>query len=279
MSPLRPVDAWVNLNFALPDEPGYQVGYLFSGLAERIGRGTGGKELAAVMDENGVDRAVLTAGFLGRARQDLPALTRAVEDFPGRFVGSLVVDPRAGMEAVRIVRSAVTDHGVRLIRMLGYETQLPYDHAAYFPIYAACAELGVPVGLNVGIPGPLVAGAAQHPLAVDAVCAFFPELKVVLSHGGEPWPELCVKLLLKWPNLYYMTSAFSPRYIPAVIIDFVNTRGADKVMWASDYPVLDLGRSVEELADLPFRGEDRRAKFVRDNAMKLFFGAHGTADE
>jgi predicted TIM-barrel fold metal-dependent hydrolase len=267
----RPIDAWVNLNFDLPDDPRYRFEYLFPGLAERVGRGTASKDLVDVMDENGVERVVVTAGFQGKSRQDLPALARAVEEFPDRFAGSLVVDPRAGMEAVRIVRSAVTDHGVRLIRMLGYETQLPYDHAAYFPVYAVCAELGVPVGLNVGIPGPLVAGAAQDPFPVDSVCAFFPELKVVLSHGGEPWPELCVKLLLKWPNLYYMTSAFSPRYIPRPIIDFVNTRGAHKVMWASDYPVLDLARSVNELAEIPFRDEDRRAKFVRENALRLFF--------
>jgi predicted TIM-barrel fold metal-dependent hydrolase len=267
----RPVDAWMNLQFELPDDPRYRVGYLFSDLAERIARGTAGADLVAIMDEAGIDRAVLTAGFLGRSRLELPALARAVEDHPDRFAASLVVDPRTGMEAVRTVRSAVTDYGIRLIRMLGYETQLPYNHAAYFPVYATCAELGVPVGLNVGLPGPLVPGAAQDPMAVDEVCAFFPELKVVLSHGGEPWPELCVKLLLKWPNLHYMTSAFSPRYIPSAIIDFINTRGADKVMWASDYPVLSVERCLKEIAELPFRDEVRRGKFVRDNAIRLFF--------
>jgi predicted TIM-barrel fold metal-dependent hydrolase len=269
---VRPVDAWLNLNFALPDDPRYKVGYLFGGLADRIGAGTAAKDLVAVMDAAGVDRAVLTAGFLGQSRQDLPALAAAVRDFPDRFAASLVVDPRAGMEAVRIVRSAVTDHGVRLIRMLGYETQLPYDHAAYFPVYAACAELGIPVGLNVGIPGPLVPGAAQDPYALDAVCAFFPELRIIMSHGGEPWPEMCVKLLLKWPNLHYMTSAFTPRRIPAPVIDFINSRGADKVMWASDYPLLSLDRCVRELAELPLRDEERRVKFVRGNALAMFFG-------
>lgn len=275
----RPVDAWMNLQFELPDDPRYQVGYLFPDLAARIARGTAGADLVAVMDEAGIDRAVLTTGFLGRSRQELPALVRAVEDYPDRFAGSLVVDPRAGMEAVRTVRSAVTDHGVRLIRMLGYETQLPYNHAAYFPVYAACAELGVPVGLNVGLPGPLVPGAAQDPMAVDDVCAFFPELTLVLSHGGAPWPEVCVQLLLKWPNLHYMTSAFTPRHIPGAVIDFINTRGADKVMWASDYPVLSVERCLKEIAELPFRDEERRRKFVRDNALRLFFPGFRERDE
>lgn len=279
MLPVRPVDAWMNLHFALPDDPRYRVGYLFSGLADRISRGTSAADLITVMDEAGVERGVLTAGFLGQSRQDLPALAQAAGEFPDRFAASLVVDPRQGMEAVRIVRSAVSDHGVRLIRMLGYETQLPYDHAAYYPVYAACAELGVPVGLNVGIPGPLVPGAAQDPMALDAVCAFFPDLQIVMSHGGEPWPDLCVKLLLKWPNLHYMTSAFAPRHIPAPIIDFVNTRGADKVMWASDYPVMSLDRCVRELAGLPLKDDQRIAKFVRGNALRMFFGEKDADDK
>jgi predicted TIM-barrel fold metal-dependent hydrolase len=269
--PYGAVDAWVNLRFELPRDDRFEVGYLFPGVAERIARGTTPDDLVAAMDNAGVERAVLTAGFLGQAKQELPALRQAVDAYPDRFAGSVVVDPRTGLDAVRTVRSAIEDYDMRLIRMLGYETQLPYNHAAYFPVYAICAELGVPVGLNVGLPGPLVAGAAQHPLAVDEVCAFFPELKIVLSHGGEPWPDLCVKLLLKWPNLYYMTSAFSPKYVPKPVLDFLNTRGADKVMWASDYPVLDLERCLREVVELPIRDAERQRKFLRDNALSLFF--------
>jgi predicted TIM-barrel fold metal-dependent hydrolase len=270
--PYGAIDAWMNLHFQLPPDDRFEVGYLFAGVADRIAGGTAPDDLVTAMDKAGVERAVLTAGFLNRAKQDLPLLKEAVDAYPERFACSIVIDPRGGLDAVRTVRSAIEEYGVRMIRMLGYETQLPYNHAAYFPVYTVCAELGVPVGLNVGLPGPLVAGAAQDPFAVDEVCAFFPELKVVLSHGGEPWPDLCVKLLLKWPNLYYMTSAFSPKYIPRPIIDFLNTRGADKVMWASDYPLLDLERCLREVAELPIRDEERRRKFVRDNALNLLFG-------
>ena len=63
--------------------------------------------------------------------------------------------------------------------MLALETEIPYNDARYYPVYAKCAELGVPVGLNVGIPGTLWSLAKyQDPLAVDEVCAFFPELTV-----------------------------------------------------------------------------------------------------
>jgi uncharacterized protein len=92
-----------------------------------------------------------------------------------------------------------------------------------------------------------------------------------MQHGGEPWADLCVKLMLKWPNLYYMSSAFAPKHLPAEIVQFMNTRGAHKVMFASDYPLLDFERCLKEIAEMPFRDEERRRRFARDNAMALFF--------
>jgi predicted TIM-barrel fold metal-dependent hydrolase len=129
----------------------------------------------------------------------------------------------------------------------------------------------VPVGLNVGFPGPRVPSKYQDPLAVDDVAAFFPELTIILQHGGEPWVETCVKLMVKWPNIHYMTSAIAPKHIPAAIIDYANTRGGDRVMFASDYPLLTHDRCMNEVRALPFRDTDRFTKFVAANAQRLFF--------
>ena len=49
-----------------------------------------------------------------------------------------------------------------------------------------------------------------------------------MRHGGEPWDELACKLMLKYPNLYYMTSAFAPKHYPQTIVDYANSRGAEK---------------------------------------------------
>ena len=84
------------------------------------------------------------------------------------------------------------------------------------------------------------------------MCWFFPELKFVTRHGCEPWTDLAVKLMLKWPNLYYSTSAFAPKHYPKDIIDFANTRGADKVMYAGYFP---MGLSLERI----FERDARRA--------------------
>jgi len=111
---------------------------------------------------------------------------------------------------------------------------------------------------------------AQHVALLDEVCWFFPELKFVTRHGCEPWTDLAVKLMLKWPNLYYSTSAFAPKHYPSDIINYANTRGADKVMYAGYYAAgLTLDRIFSELPSVPFRDEVW-PKFLRENAQRVF---------
>jgi predicted TIM-barrel fold metal-dependent hydrolase len=90
-----------------------------------------------------------------------------------------------------------------------------------------------------------------------------------MRHGGEPWVDLCVKMLLKWPNLYYATSAFAPRHYPKAIIDFANTRGSEKIMYAGYWPTLSFERLFKELGELPLRDEVW-PKFLSENARRVF---------
>jgi predicted TIM-barrel fold metal-dependent hydrolase len=91
----------------------------------------------------------------------------------------------------------------------------------------------------------------------------------VTRHGCEPWADLAVKLLLKWPNLYYSTTAFAPKYYPRAIIDFANTRGSDKVMFGSYYPWgFELERIFSELERVELRDEVW-PKFLRENAARV----------
>lgn len=261
------VDAWINPNIAAPS--GGDVRYLFPGLAERLEHGTTLSELIDQMDAAGVTHGVLCSGYSGP--DDRAWVQAARQKYPERFAASHVVDPRAGMAAVRQVEELAAD-GYRLIRMLGLETQLYYNDPAYYPVYAKCIELGLPVGLNVGFPGPQVPSKYQEPLPIDDVCAFFPELVVVLQHGGEPWVDTCVKLMIKWPNVHYMTSAIAPKHVPAEVIQYANTRGFDRVMFASDFPLLTHERCMPEAAALPFRSQDHFDRFIGGNALRLFFG-------
>ena len=266
--PAGVVDAWINPNLG-PLSDSNDVSYLFPGLRERIERGTSLEQLVDEMDEAGVEKGLLCSGYSGAGDHDWVIAAR--DKFPERFGLSHVVDPRDGMAAVRLVEHLVSAEGYTLIRMLGLQTRLYYNDPAYYPVYAKCVELGVPVGLNVGFPGPQVPSKYQDPMPVDDVAAFFPELTIVLQHGGEPWVDTCVKLMVKWPRIHYMTSAIAPKHIPPAIIAYANTRGVDRVMFASDYPLLTHQRCMEEVRALPLRDSERFTQFVAGNAQRLFF--------
>lgn len=264
--PAEVVDAWINPNLG---STAGDVSYLFPDLAARIERGTTLDQLIDEMDSAGVTKAVLCSGFLGSEDRDW--VVKAREAYPERFALSHVVDPRQGMAAVRLVESLVREDDYRMIRVLGLQTLLYYNDPAYYPVYAKCAELGIPLGVNVGFPGPAVPSKYQDPLPVDDVCAFFPELTIVLSHGGEPWVDTCVKLMVKWPNVHYMTSAIAPKHVPPAVLQYANTRGMDRVMFASDYPLLTHERCMAEVLNMPFRDQSRLDKFLGANAAALFF--------
>ena len=104
---------------------------------------------------------------------------------------------------------------------------------------------------------------------IDNVMYDFPELVFVTRHGCEPWEDLAVKLMLKWPNLYYSTSALAPKYYSKAIIDYANTRGADKVIYAGYFPMgLSLERIMSDMHHVPFNDEVW-PKFLASNARKI----------
>lgn len=197
--------------------------------------------------------------------------TEALRRHPTRFVGILPVDANQGMDAVRAIVRAHDDHGIRGISMFpsGLKPPVPINDKHWYPIYAKCIELDIPLFCTTGVPGPRVPMMPQYVGHFDEVCYDFPELKIVMRHGAEPWVDLAVKLLLKWPNLYYSTSAFAPKYWPKEIIKFANSRGADKVIYGGYFPAgLELTRIFDEMDAIPFK-DAVWPKFLRDNAARV----------
>ena len=147
--------------------------------------------------------------------------------------------------------------------------QVPINDKKMYPIYAKACELGIPVFVCAGIPGPRLKFAPQHVELIDEVMYDFPELTFVTRHGCQPWTELAVKLMLKWPGLHYSTSAFAPKHYDKNIIDYANTRGADKIIYAGYYPMgLSMERIMTEMPNVPFKDEVW-PKFLYGNAARI----------
>jgi len=246
------------------------VGHLFRKDEDARARYARSEQLRTVVEE-------LDAAGIGRAGIPLsPDTPREIFDqiaeLDGRIFVSLRANPHDGMRAVRTISELSERYPfIRAISITPFQLYpfIAPSSKEYYPIYTKCAELGLPVFINIGFPGPRVPAATQDPIHLDEVCWFFPELTVVMRHGGLPWVDTCVQMLLRWPNLYYATTAIAPRYYPEPIVDFMNRRGSDKVIFAGYWPLLAYDRVFSELSALPIRDEVW-PKLLSGNAVRAF---------
>jgi predicted TIM-barrel fold metal-dependent hydrolase len=195
----------------------------------------------------------------------------ALNRFPDRFIPCANTDPNDGMVGIRRLVEQYETFGVRAVGVFpaGTFPQVPINDKKMYPLYAKCVELGIPIFCCAGIPGPRLKAACQHVELIDEVMFDFPELVFVTRHGCEPWTDLAVKLMLKWPGLHYSTSAFAPKYYPQAIVDYANTRGADKIIYAGYFPMgLSFERIMGELPAVGFKDEVW-PKFLRTNALRV----------
>lgn len=250
------VDCWVNALTAdaarrLLGTKGFGAIEGFFGADVQGGTTTGA--LVGEMDRLGVDRAVLTAGL---STVDEPTL-EAVAGAPDRLWLALMADdPHRPTRQVRALRSRAADGVLDMVRVSPLVHQLPLNDARYYPVYAACEELGLPVSVNVGIPGPRVRSRCQDPVLLEDLLIDFPDLVVIGAHMGHPYEALLVQYMLKWPNLHLMSSAYLATYMDPALVRFMGSRrGRGRVLFASDHPFLPMERALAAARALPLEPE------------------------
>jgi predicted TIM-barrel fold metal-dependent hydrolase len=227
-------------------------------------------ELLDDMDKNGVERAILMTA-LGKTDR----AQRYASERPDRFslaVGGL--DLLRPMPTLRSLASFVRDQPVSYAVVgpsFWGDGMYPPGDAVYYPLYAKCCELELPLCINTGIPGPPLPGEVQNPIHLDRVCIRFPELRLCMIHGADPWWDVAIRLMLKYRNLRLMTSAWSPRRLPQTLLHYLSTRGKDRILFASDYPVLSFQRCLDEARKLELTPEVLEA-WLHGNAEAFFFG-------
>ena len=227
-------------------------------------------ELLDEMDAHGVQKAILMDNI---AKPSVTA-RKFAEARPDRFAlamgGLNLLKP---MPTLRELSAAVADLPVAYAVVgpsFWGDAQYPPSDAVYYPLYTKCAELDLPLCLNTGLPGPPIPGEVQNPIHLDRVCVRFPELRLCMIHGADPWWDVAIRLMIKYENLRLMTSAWSPKRLPESLLHYMRTRGQNKVMYASDWPVLTMRRLVPEALalDLP---SDVLENYLYNNAADFFF--------
>lgn len=265
------VDIWVNL---VPpdatarlsgDASGHGAEELFG---EGVRAGSGEDDLLAAMDATGVQTAVLTAGLsAGTGAEDF---LEVADRNPGRFLVSGMVikaaDPDGNAERVR---ELAKHPRFSMVRVAPLVEQVPLNDRVYYPVYAACEEAGLPVGINVGIPGPPVRSRCQDPVLLEDVLIDFPNLVVIGAHMGHPYESLLITYMMKWSNLYLSNSAYLAKYMDPALVTFMNSsRGINRVLFASDHPILPLPKALGAARELPL-GPEAMEAFLGNNARAL----------
>jgi predicted TIM-barrel fold metal-dependent hydrolase len=270
---LKAIDCWVNVAMAELGEPAYliEVAKRYFKQGDDFFRNYSIEEMLEQMDALAIEKAILTTV----ASKPQAHVLDFVEKHPERFSLAIQLDPsRNIMKQINEWVAFAADHPLVLVRVTPFGCDLPPTHPRYYPIYSKCVEMDLPITINTGIPGPPAPGECQNPMYLDRVCLDFPQLKLCMAHGADPWWDVACRLMLKYPNLYMMTSAYLPKYLPEPFVHFMNTRGQDKVIFASDHPAIQMKRCIEDARALDLR-PGVLEKYLYGNAERLFFGDAG----
>ncbi|MFI9502885.1 amidohydrolase family protein [Nocardia sp. NPDC052566] len=226
----------------------------------------------AAMDAGGVDQAMLSAwhgpdGSLIGNDEVAAWIAKA----PGRFHGIASVDLRKPMAGVRELRRRVQDDGFKGLRVLPWLWETPPTDRRFYPLYAACVELGVPFCTQVGHTGPLRPSEPGRPIPyIDQVALDFPELTIVCGHVGYPWTEEMIAVARKHENVVIDTSAYTTERLPAELITYLKSgSGRHRVLFGSNYPMIFPKHALEGLDDLGL-DEETRELYLDGNARRVF---------
>lgn len=187
-----------------------------------------------------------------------PGILELMKQYPDRFIGFAGADPLKGMEAVAEIHNRVTKDGFRGAAIDPYLARIPADHARFYPIYSKCCELDIPIVITTG-PATLVKNAVMEdasPAHIDRVACDFPDLKIIISHGGYPYVNEVIMVVQRNRNVYmdlaeYEEQPFSEKYFEAA-----NTIIGDKILFASAAPFMDFQEQIAMYRNrLPIRPE------------------------
>ena len=231
------------------------------------------------MDRAGIARSLLIAVRAGdlRVKHSFEVPYEMVAEIcarhPDRFSGLAGIDPTRGMQGLRDLETAVKEYGFVGAHWYPHWFAMPPDAPQIYPYYAKCCELDIPIMMQVGhnlvyqkdrrLP------SVARPILLDQVAIDFPELRLIGIHIGVPWTEEMISMCWKHENVYTAGDAYAPKHWPKAYVHYANSYGMHKVMFGTDWPVIDPERAVREVAELGLKPEAHKL-LMRDNALRIF---------
>lgn len=188
--------------------------------------------------------------------------------YPSRFAGLAGYNPFRIKDSLREIERAVKEYDFKGVYIHIYGFDIPLHDRKMYPLYAKCAELDIPVSLQVGHVLEAMPSEHARPIYLDRVASDFPDLRIVGAHTGWPWVEELISVCYKWDNVYFGIDAWMPRYLKPEIIHFLNSRmGQDRCLWGTNG--LPWKESREQVEQIGLKDEVKK-KLLHDNAVELF---------
>jgi len=194
---------------------------------------------ADVLRQQGVERAVLLPEHCPRSSGNVR--TETVIEFcraaGGFFLPFASVDPNTDTDPPGMLRRYVAEGVVGLKLYPSYQHYYPNDPRAY-PLYDICQEAGIPVLFHIGssvIPGTRMKYC--DPIHLDDLAVDFPDLNVVMAHGGRGyWYDACAFLAAHHRNFHIDVTGLVPSRLLEHFPDL--ERISHKVVFGSDWPAM-----------------------------------------
>lgn len=236
------------------------------------------------MDRSDIERSLLIAVRAGDLRVkgsfEVPYeyVKEVCNEHPGRFSGLAGIDPTRGMRGLKELEIAVNDFGFIGAHWYPHWFNMAPDAAQVYPYYSKCCELGIPIMMQVG--QNLVYSrdrrllSVARPITLDPVACDFPELKLIGIHIGIPWVDEMIAMCWKHENVFIGADAHAPKYWPRQLIRYADSYGREKILFGTDWPVIDPERAVREAGELGLRDESF-SLLMRDNALRVFGISNG----
>jgi predicted TIM-barrel fold metal-dependent hydrolase len=267
---LQVIDAWAQLpTERFMEQPWLETLLRWTG--QERARAYGAEPTLAAMDDGGVTRALICAWSSPNGMLiDNDEVSAAVAAHPDRFAGVAAIDISQPVAAIRELRRAVQELGFVAVRIVPWLWNLPPNDRRFYPVLAACVDLGIPFCTQIGHTGPLCPSEPGRPIPyLDDVLLEFPELVVIGGHVGYPWIDEVISLATKYPNFYIDTSAYAVHRLPGPLLDYMRGRGRTRVLFGTNWPMLSAGRCLQQLADVGFDRETSEL-FLGGNAARVF---------
>jgi uncharacterized protein len=224
----------------------------------------------AALDAAGVDIALTSAWAAPQGPMiSNDEVAGFVAQAGGRLVGVGSVNISHPMQAVREARRCVRELGFKAIRVLPWLWELPPTDRRFYPLYAACVDLGVPFCTQIGHTGPLMDSEVGRPIYLDRVALDFPELTIVAGHIGYPWTDEAIAVATKHERVFIDTSAYTVKRYPPALVEYLRGHGRHKVLFGSNYPMLTPQQAMQGLDALGLT-DDVKGAFLGGNCLRVY---------